>query len=323
MIRSTWVWIALMALGAMRTAAGEAEPPHRIVGNLFNVGTRETAVFLVTTAQGHVLIDSGYTETAPIVRSNLDKLGIRLADVKLLLSTHAHRDHVGGLAQLKAWSGARVLVMAGDEAAVRAGSDGRFKWPAVPVDHVLHDREAVSLGEVTLTAHHTPGHTRGATTWTIPVSEAGRAYNVVIMDSVWNFPTHRLVGNNDYPRIADDFRKSLQVVKQLPCDVLLDPHGQFYRRLTTMISFVDPAGCRRFMEKKQRQFDAVIAEQSSPLTLDELLSIPHVPFDGVITGPHGRIAWVEATNGAANVFQAGPPGVSGASACLKSMLEEW
>ena len=170
----------------------------------------------------------------PRLAANVRALGFRFEDVKILLASHAHIDHVQGHALVRRMTGAAVMVSAADAPVIAGGGKGRavydgvYAWTPCPVDRVVADGERVTLGGTTLVAHLTPGHTRGATTWTMEVTEAGRTLSVVFFPSANVNPGVRLVGNARYPEIADDFRRSFALWKSLPCDVPLGAHGHFY-----------------------------------------------------------------------------------------------
>src|SRR5258708_3218851 len=186
-------------------------PAHRVIGNVYYVGASDLASFLITTPDGHFLINSGFEETVPIIQAGVQKLGFRFQDIKILLTGQAHIDHVGGHALVRKLTGARVLVMTGDDGIVSTGGAGDFQyekqahWKACPVDRVLHDNEPISLGGVTLVAHHTPGHTKGCTTFTLVADDHGKPYHVVIIGSANANDGYRLVNNAKYPNIAEDF----------------------------------------------------------------------------------------------------------------------
>ncbi len=208
---------AILLLLAANGPAQEQDrpfPPHQVIGNVYFVGTASLGCFLVATPQGNILINSGFEETVPVVRASIERLGFRFEDIKILLTSHAHDDHVGGHALVKKQTGARVLVMEGDEETVETGFGGR--WAACPVDRVLHDGDQVTLGGVTLVAHHTPGHTPGCTSWSLAVPEGGRTYNVVIVGSL--NVSSRLLGNTEYPEIVSDFLQSIGLLERLPCE---------------------------------------------------------------------------------------------------------
>jgi metallo-beta-lactamase class B len=264
------------ALGLLVVQAGDSDqsfPPHRVAGNVYYVGSRDLASFLIATPAGHFLINSGAEETVPLIRSAVEKLGFRFSDVKILLEGQAHVDHVGGHALVKKLTGAKVLAMAGDDKVIASGGVGDFqydsRWTPCPVDRVLHDGETVTLGGVVLTAHLTPGHTKGCTTWTLTTVDHGKTYHVVIVGSANFNPGYRLVNNAKYPQIADDFARTFRVLKALDCDVFLGAHGSYYgmeekfARLSKGEGnpFVDPQGYRDFLAAREQAFVKELAAQ--------------------------------------------------------------
>ena len=245
----------------------------RVIGNIYFVGTNELAIYLVTTPAGHFLLDSGLEETPPLIRANVERLGFRFSDVKILLSTHAHADHVAGHAGVKAITGARVLASAPDAAVMRAGGGGPLaldmKWPPVAIDGELGDGQSVELGGTTLVAHLTPGHTPGATTWTTTVEEGGRRLAVVFFSSATLFHEMPLVGNAEYPGIASDFERSYAFWTSVPCDIPLGPHVGFFgladkrdrlARGETPNPFIDPGGWKRGIAEQQANFRRRMAQ---------------------------------------------------------------
>ena len=221
--------------------------PHRIIGNVYYVGTESLASFLLTTPEGHVLINSDYERNVPTIRHSVASLNLRFEDIRILLGSHAHGDHMQGDGAVVEMTGARVFAMAEDLPALLS-----MRSPsgvARPPYGVLRDGSQVTLGGTTLTAHHTPGHTPGCTTWTLDVSDGGRPYHVVIIGSVGVNPGTNLVGN---PDLVADYQKSFQVLRALPADVPLGSHpGMFglsgkYLRLPARgpNPYVDPQGYR-------------------------------------------------------------------------------
>src|SRR6267142_2316049 len=193
-------------------------PPHKIIGNIYYVGTRTLSSFLVVTPQGNILIDSTYERNVPVIQKSVEQLGFKFSDVKILLGNHAHGDHQEGDALVKQLTGAKVIAMAEDAPALQAMKPGGKEHP---IDKVLHDGEEVTLGGTTLVAHLTPGHTRGATTWTMKAQESGKTYDVMFGCSL------RAPGTVT-PAIADEFTRSFKLVHALPCDVQLGDHGAQY-----------------------------------------------------------------------------------------------
>ena len=270
--------IQLLALGWAVTGQGafyEPFPAHRVIGNVYYVGSKDLAVYLITTDEGHILINSGFEETVPLIRRGVESLGYKMRDVKILLASHAHADHVAGHALLKQLTGAKVYVMRDDETVIASGGKGQYlytksRWKPCEVDRVLNDGEEVKLGGVVLRAHRTPGHTPGCTTWAWRVTEGARAYDVVVIGSPNVNPGYQLVDNEDYPHIADDFATTFQVLKKLECDVFLGAHGSYYGMLVkyerskdgeNSNPFVDPVGYRAYVEQKEKAFRETLAKQ--------------------------------------------------------------
>lgn len=199
--------------------------PYKIIGNVYYIGTPILGSFLVSTRDGLILINSDYEATVPVLKANVEKLGFKMTDVKILLGSHAHGDHMEGDAMLKEMSGAQVVAMAEDVPALQAIKPA---GKAHPIDKIIHDGDQISLGGVTLTAHLTPGHTKGCTTWTLKTEEGGKSYDVVIIGSAGVNPGVQLVNNKDYPNIADDFIHTFQTLRSLPCDVPLGSHPAMF-----------------------------------------------------------------------------------------------
>jgi metallo-beta-lactamase class B len=267
--------LAEAQLGKVSLPENQPFPAHRVIANVYYVGASDLASFLITTPAGHFLINSGFEETVPLIQAGVEKLGFHFEDVKILLTGQAHIDHVGGHALVRKMTGARVLVMAGDDGLVASGGVGDFqydkqaRWKPCPVDHVLHDNETVSLGGVTLTAHHTAGHTKGCTTFTLTADDHGKPYHVVIVGSANANTGYRLVNNAKYPAIAEDFARTFRVLKSLECDVYLGSHGSYYgmeekfARLKAggQNPFVDPQGYKDFVAQREQTFLADLASQ--------------------------------------------------------------
>jgi metallo-beta-lactamase class B len=207
--------------------------PVKVAGNIYYVGTRGLSSFLIVTPAGGIIIDSGEAESVPFIRANVEKLGFRISDVRLLLTGHAQFDHVGGHADLQRLSGAQVVVMDADRDALTSGVDrsalGGPGWTPVHVDRVVKDGETVSLGGATLTAHLTPGHTQGCTTWTMETTESGRRYQVAFVCSVTINEGVHLVSKKRVPAIADHYAQTFRVLHGLKPDVFVAQHGQRVR----------------------------------------------------------------------------------------------
>jgi metallo-beta-lactamase class B len=243
-----------------------AFPPHKIIGNIYYVGTNSLASFLVTTPQGHILINSSYERNVPVIQKSVEQLGFKFSDIKILLGSHAHADHQEGDALVKQLTGARLMAMAEDVPALEAMRPGGK--PHL-VDRVLHDGDQVTIGGTTLVAHLTPGHTRGCTTWTMKAAEAGRTYDVVVIGSFGVNPGFTLVGNQDVPTIADEFRRAFAAARRLPCDVPLASHPAMFgmREKYDALGkgganpYIDPAGYRAELDVTEAMFAAVLASQ--------------------------------------------------------------
>jgi len=250
-------------------------PPFRIAQDLYYVGSRGLASYLVTTSQGHILINSNLEASVPMIRASIEQLGFKFNDVKILLISHAHWDHNAGSALVQRLTGAQYMVMEGDVEVVRSGGRTDFQYggsqdyPPARVDRVLRDGDEVRLGGAVLVARLTPGHTRGCTTWTMKIHEGDRDRNVVIIGSPNVNAGYKLVGNTAYPRIADDFEKTFQVLEALPVDYFLGAHGSYYNleakyaRLAQggASPFIDPEGYRAYVEDRERAFRAELARQ--------------------------------------------------------------
>jgi metallo-beta-lactamase class B len=256
---------AAQSNGDERAAWNQPVKPFAIIGNVYYVGAAGISSFLITTPEGHVLLDGGLPETAPRIEANIQALGFKLSDVKFLINSHAHFDHAGGLAALQRHTGARLVASRADGVVLAAGAKD---LEAVKVARLIGDGETVRLGGAVLTAHLTPGHTRGCTTWTMPVRHDGKTLQVLFHCST-TFPGYRLVDNPDYPTIASDYEHSFAVLKGLPCDVLLGPHGSFFdldgkrSRLGHggANPFVDPKECRAFILESEQAFTKELAKQ--------------------------------------------------------------
>jgi metallo-beta-lactamase class B len=251
-----------------RTQDKVAFPAHTIIGNLHYVGTATLNSYLFTTPQGHILVNTNYEDTVPLLRASVEKLGFTLSDIKIVLGSHAHPDHQQADALVKELSGgATVMAMEQDVPALKAMKAPSGK--AYPSDRALKDGEQVSLGGTTLTAHRTPGHTRGCTTWTTRIADGGRTYDVVIACAGLQ-ANAQLVNNKNYPEIAEDFARSLTTYKSLPADVFLGAHSWFfdlagkYKRLGGATNpYIDPAGYKAWVENQVTSYNKALAEQKN------------------------------------------------------------
>ena len=249
----------------------EAFPAHKIAGNLYYVGSRDLASYLITSKEGHILINSSLEESVPLIKNSVEQLGYKFSDIKILLISHAHSDHCAGSAEIIRQTGAKHFVMEQDAAAVESGGGAPksrlnkadyTKFPPAKVDRVLKDGEEVKLGDATLIAHRTPGHTPGCTTWTMRVQDGDKSLDAVIIGSPNVNPGYVLVNNKTYPSIATDYEQCFRVLKSLPCDLFLGAHGGYYGMeakhpllgTSKTNPFVDSEGYRRYVSEKEDAF---------------------------------------------------------------------
>lgn len=254
-------------------------PPHRIAGNLYYVGGKDLASFLITTPEGHILINSNLESSVPQIKESVERLGFHFKDIKILLISHAHVDHDAGSALIKQLTGAKYIVMDADVSEVEDGGRSDFQYahdsamlykPA-KVDRILHDGDEVRLGDTVLTAHITPGHTRGCTTWTLRVKEQEKTYDVVIVGSPNVNPGYKLVHNAQYPEIAHDYERTFKTLKSLPCDIFLGAHGGYYGMEQKFAEigksaanpFVDPSGYKAYVADREQAFRNELQRQSA------------------------------------------------------------
>jgi metallo-beta-lactamase class B len=276
-------------LDATRHGGQKYAEPFRIDGNLYYVGANDVTSFLITSPQGHVLIDGGYPGTPPLIMASIAKLGFRITDVKVLLNSHAHFDHAGGLAELQKASGAELWVSEGDADAVASGgvddaSDTFLparilahmrivSYPAPRVDHRFSDGTKIRVGPIELTAHVTAGHTRGCTTWTFPIRDGDRVLNVVDRCSLTLPAGIRLVEPERYPGIRADFEHSFRTLRSLPVDIWVTSHAKEFgrwrkfqeskRAADPVAPFIDRAGYYASIDSAEMSFRKLLAEQQA------------------------------------------------------------
>jgi metallo-beta-lactamase class B len=261
MIRSLLL-TGMLALGLGATAISTANaqntaewtepfPPHKVAGNLYYVGSKGLASYLITTPEGHILISSSLEESVPLIKASVEELGFKFTDIKVLVISHAHWDHCAGSAEIIKLTGAKYMVM--------------------EQDVVLKDGDEVKLGGTTLVAHLTPGHTQGCTTWTVQVEENGKKLDAVIIGSPNVNPGYVLVNNKEYPGIATDYEKTFRVLKSLPVDLFLGAHGSYYDMESkvknlegaTTNPFIDREGYKRYVEDREQAFRKELTKQKA------------------------------------------------------------
>jgi len=269
--------LALPLVGQTPPEWTEPFPAHQVVGNVYYVGSRGLASYLITTPEGHILINSNLESSPALIKESVEKLGFKFSDVKILLISHAHWDHDAGSAGIVKMTGAKYMVMDRDVDVVESGGKTDFQYadqntyPAVKVDRVLHDGDTVQLGGTILTAHLTAGHTKGCTTWTLKVNDRGKSYNVVIVGSPNVNPGYKLVNNQKYPQIAADYEHGFQVLKSLPCDIFLGAHGAYYgmeEKFSRLLKagsnrWVDPEGYKAYVAEREQAFRKKLEEQKA------------------------------------------------------------
>ena len=279
-----WLCLLLLLPASLLWGASNPDwtaplPPFRIADNLYYVGSKDLASYLVVTAKGDILINSSLESSPALIQKSVEQLGFHFTDIRILLISHSHFDHDAGSAEIKRLTGAQYMVMDSDVPVVESGGAKDFAYPKdlyppVKVDRVLHDGDQVPLGNVVLVAHKTPGHTRGCTTWTMRSTIAGQPRNVVIVGS-WNVnPGYRLVDKPgkpaSYPGIAADYERSFIVWKSLPCDVFLGAHGAYFDMLAKLdrakagagqAVWIDPEGYKAAVAERQQAFEAELKKQ--------------------------------------------------------------
>jgi metallo-beta-lactamase class B len=275
-------WILSLCVCASAAAQQNAEwrqpfPAFKLIGNVYWVGTYDLSTYLITTDAGHILINTGFAETVPEIKKGVEELGFDFDEVEILTATHAHFDHVAGLAELKRLTGARlmmseadaVLLEDGGKSDFRFGDDPATNFEPVQVDRRLKDQDTIALGGVTLTAHHHPGHTKGATSFTLTVREGGRDYRVVIANMGSINPGVTVSGMPSYPTIGDDYARTFAAQKALPVDVFLASHASQFGMHDKYKPgdaydperFVDPQGYRAAVERLETIFREQLARE--------------------------------------------------------------
>ncbi|HEY1962944.1 MAG TPA: subclass B3 metallo-beta-lactamase [Rhizomicrobium sp.] len=250
--------------------------PFRISDDIYYVGASDVTSFLIVTDAGLIVTDGGFAETAPQILANIKTLGFDPKNVKILLNSHAHFDHDGGLAALKAATGARFLASRGDAPVLESGGESDFanlgplhRIAPIKLDGYLADGEKLTLGHTALTIHLTPGHTRGCTSWSMTTHIAGKPERVLFICSLTVLPDYSLVKKPSYPGIAADYAHSIALLRSLPCDVMLASHGSFFHLAekraalaTNPAAFVDPASCKTYLDQADAAYRAALAKES-------------------------------------------------------------
>jgi metallo-beta-lactamase class B len=256
-------------------------PAHRVMGNIYYVGSEGLASYLINTPQGNILINSSLEQSVPLIQASIEKLGFKFSDTKILLISHAHWDHCAGSAKIKAMTHAKYMVLDADVPVIESGGKKDFRYgndagtfyPSAKVDRILHDGDEVKLGDVVLVSHKTAGHTKGCTTWTMKVRDdkSGKTYDVVIVGSPNVNSGYKLVNNAEYPQIAQDYEHAFAVWKALSCDIFLGAHGAYYDMAAKYPKlnaggenpFIDPAGYKAYIAERESAFKDELAKQQA------------------------------------------------------------
>ena len=248
-------------------------PPRRVFGNVYYVGTCGITALLVASPQGHVLLDGATAAAGPAIAANIQALGFRLADVKAILNSHEHSDHAGGLAHLQNATGAPVMALAPAVATLERGAGDRDdpqtgvldRFPPVAAVQPLADGQVVRVGELALTAHATPGHAPGGTSWTWVSCQDGRCLDLVYADSL-TAAADKHYRFSDHPGYVAAFGRSIDAVAALPCDILVTPHplaSNLFARMDGSAALADPDACRRYADAARERLDRRLADEAT------------------------------------------------------------
>ncbi len=279
------LWLASVLLPVPVLAAQgpnlTAFTPFQITNNVYYVGSQDQSSYLISTKDGLILINSGFEASVPLIEQSVEKLGFKFSDIKILLISHAHIDHVAGSAAILNKTGAKYMVMDADVSVVESGGKTDFhngkiaaeQYAPAHVDRVLHDNDKVELGEQVLTAHLTGGHTKGCTTWTLQAIQDGRKQNVLILcgmaASAGPRASYTLLDNPEYPKIVSDFEHTFALLPALPCDIFLGAHGRYFNLQAkyeqfmagNKNAFIDPDGYRAYVTSGKQSFEKLLKEQ--------------------------------------------------------------
>jgi metallo-beta-lactamase class B len=262
--------LCFLPLAAFSQPAGwnDPFPPHKIMDNMYYVGTKELASFLIVTPAGDILMNSGYESSVPVIKASVEKLGFKFSDIKIFIAGHAHPDHVGGDNMVKELTGAQVVVGRVDSEKTKQYTPA---GKVHPMDRLVDDGDTVSLGGTTLTAHMMPGHTRGCLAWSTTLKENGKSYYTFIECSLNGQFLQTL---DQYPGMIDDFRATYKKALTFPVEVFLSSHASFYNMAEKYAKlekrgpndpnpFVDPEGYKAHVDQYEKTFEAAAARMQS------------------------------------------------------------
>lgn len=263
-------------LDTLRAKWNQPTEPFKIIDNVYYVGTNGLASYLITSPQGHILVDTVMPESTSQIKASIEKLGFKITDIKYLVNTHAHIDHTGGFAELKQASGAQMVAGAADKPLLEGGyypgaqDEKVLDFPPVKVDRTVHEGDTVTVGNVTLTARETPGHSPGCTSWAFSVKDGDAQRSVLIFCS-GTVALNRLAGNPTYPGIVDDYRKTFARAKDMKVDILLAPHPEMYKMAEKRAKlaeggpnpFVDPGEFNTYAASLEKAFEEALVKQTA------------------------------------------------------------
>lgn len=252
-------------------------PPFRIIGNVYYVGADDLASYLIVTSKGNILINSNLESDVPLIKVSIEKLGFKYSDTKILLVSHAHFDHAAGSKLIKEQTQAKYFVMDADASLVESGGKTDFHYAndadtyfsPTKIDKILHDGDQVKLGDTTLTAHLTAGHTPGCTSWTMQVRDHRKLYQIVFVGSLSVNPGYQLVNNKNYPNIAKDYAHAIKELRSLHADIFLGAHAGYFdlKKKFTLLNkattnpFIDSAGYNNYINQKEIEFNKELKRQ--------------------------------------------------------------
>jgi len=272
-MRTLWS-LVLYSIFLLCAVTANAAEPFRLMANIYSIGVSDASVFLIATPKGLVLLDSGYESEYDQIRANIKKLGFDYYYIRILLNSHAHLDHAGNFARIHKETGARLYASEADAQLLARGGKGdpqfgdKYPFPPVDVDQTIHEDDRVAIGGLIFTAHLTPGHTKGCTTWTTQVRWERTPYDVVFVGSPTVPPEYKLTNNPNYPNVIADYKHTFEVLKSFKPDVFLGSHGSFFdfeqkaaKRAKKPNPFIDPEGYRKFVDDMERKFKAAVAKK--------------------------------------------------------------
>jgi metallo-beta-lactamase class B len=263
-------------LATMGATWNKPTEPFKIIGNVYYVGTSGLASYLITSPQGHILVDTVMPESTSQIKASIEKLGFKITDIKYLVNTHAHIDHTGGFAEMKQVSGAQMVAGEADKPLLEGGyypgqrEETLLQFPAVKVDRTVREGDKITVGDVTLTAHETPGHSPGCTSWEFSVKDGDATRSVLIFCS-GTVALNRLVGSPTYPGIVEDYKKTFARARDMKVDVLLAPHPEMYKmpeKRAKLVDgapnpFVSPGEFNAYAATLEKAFEEGLAKQTA------------------------------------------------------------